>query len=174
GPPVTRAYANLDEIFDGLGEYVGRGTITSKSAARSHEGTTFEASCYTDPLGIEHLTGSLAEAINYFGRWNADAQLRWTTKYDGVDGLLGLPHARRTRVRFSVNAEPITRKLEGGTASPPARLRAIGRMAAAGYPVGLTIAPIMPIEDWREHYAALLDGAAAAVATRPSWTSQWS
>jgi spore photoproduct lyase len=167
GPPVTRAYANLDEIFAGLGDYVGQGTITSRSTARAHEGTTFEASCYTDPLGIEHLTGSLAEAIRFFGRWNADAQLRWTTKYDGVDALLDLPHARRTRVRFSVNAEPITRKLEGGTAALPARLRAMGRMAGAGYPVGLTIAPIMPIEGWRDSYAALLDAAAAALEGAP-------
>ena len=167
GPPVTRAYANIEEIFAGLSPYVGQGTITSRSAARAHEGTTFEASCYTDPLGIEHLTGSLAEAITFFGRWNADAQLRWTTKYDGVDSLLDLPHARRTRVRFSVNAEPITRRLEGGTASLRARLRAMGRMAEAGYPVGLTIAPIMPIEDWRIGYAALLDDAAAALAGAP-------
>jgi spore photoproduct lyase len=163
GPPVTRAYANVEEIFAGLSDYVGRGTITSKSAARAHEGTTFEASCYTDPLGIEHLTGSLAQAIRFFGRWNADAQLRWTTKYDGVDHLLGLPHGRRTRVRFSVNAEPITRKLEGGTAALPARLSAMGRMARAGYPVGLTVAPIMPIEDWRSEYASLLDHTAAAL-----------
>ncbi len=168
GPPVTRAYANLPEIFEGLGDYVGRGAITSRSVARAHEGTTFEASCYTDPLGIEHLTGSLAEAITVFGRWNADAQLRWTTKYDGVDSLLGLPHGGRTRVRFSVNAEPITRRLEGGTASLPARLRALGRMAEARYPVGLTIAPIMPIEDWRGSYGALLDDAAAALATAPA------
>ena len=34
--------------------------VTSGTAARGHEGTTFELSCYTDPLGIEHLTGSLA------------------------------------------------------------------------------------------------------------------
>ena len=30
-------------------------------------------------------------------------------------------------------------------------------MLKAGYPVGLVIAPIMPIEDWREHYSALFD-----------------
>jgi hypothetical protein len=49
-------YANLDEILDGLPAYEGRGEVTSASAERFDEGTTFEASCYTDPLGIEHLT----------------------------------------------------------------------------------------------------------------------
>jgi spore photoproduct lyase len=49
GPPVTRAYANLPEILENLAAYVGRGAVTSRSEARAHEGTTFEASCYTDP-----------------------------------------------------------------------------------------------------------------------------
>src|SRR4051812_46333150 len=59
GPPVTRAYANLDEILANLDSYVGRGAVTSGTAGRGLEGTTFEASCYTDPLGIEAVTGSL-------------------------------------------------------------------------------------------------------------------
>ena len=48
GPPITRAYANLPEILDNLATYLGRGTITSRSESRAGEGTTFEASCYTD------------------------------------------------------------------------------------------------------------------------------
>jgi spore photoproduct lyase len=164
GPPVTRAYANLPEILGGLEAYVGRGAITSKMAHRAGEGTTFEASCYTDPLGIEHLTGSLSAAIEHFGRWDAEVQLRFTTKYDGVEPLLGLAHRRRTRVRFSVNAEPVANRFEGGTARLGARIGALRAMALAGYPIGLTVAPIMPIEDWREHYAALFDNVAAALA----------
>ena len=38
---------------------------------------------------------------------------------------------------------------------------ALAAVAAAGYPVGLTIAPIMPLGDWRTEYGALLDAAAA-------------
>ncbi len=67
GPPITRVYANVDEILGGLADYVGRGGVTSTSAERAAEGTTFEASCYADPLGVEHLTGSLAEAVRFFG-----------------------------------------------------------------------------------------------------------
>ena len=161
GPPVTRAYANLPEILDGLHAWAGQGTITSKSRDRAHEGTTFEASCYTDPLGIEHLTGALAESIRFFGAWDAPVQLRWTTKFAAVGALLGLAHHGRTRVRFSINAARVARDFEGGTATVPDRLHALGRMARAGYPVGLTIAPIMPVENWRGQYRALLEGVAA-------------
>lgn len=166
GPPVTRVYANLPEILDGLSEYVGRGEVTSRSAERAHEGTTFEASCYTDPLGIEHLTGSLAETIRHFGSWPASLQLRFTTKYDAIQPLLKLPHNRHTRIRFSVNAQSAAH-FEGGTAPVSARLRAMRQAALSGYRIGLTIAPIMPLDGWRESYDSLLSEAAAQIAGIP-------
>jgi len=158
GPPVTRAYANLDEILSNLEAYVGLGAITSGTQARGGEGTTFEASCYTDPLGIEAVTGSLSAAIAYFGvhSWDGPVQLRATTKFDDVEPLLALPHNGRTRIRMSVNAATVAGRFEGGTATLPRRIHALGRLARAGYPVGLTIAPIMPVPDWRGEYVNLL------------------
>ena len=165
GPPITRVYADLDDILAGMDDYVGRGTVTSTDAARSGEGTTFEASCYTDPLGIEPVTGSLAAAITHVGThpFAGPVQLRATTKFGAVDGLLDLPHAGRTRIRASVNADGVAGRFEGGTDPVPVRLAGLGALARAGYPVGLTIAPIMPVPGWREQYAGLLDAAAAAL-----------
>jgi spore photoproduct lyase len=165
GPPITRVWADLDEALAGLDDYVGHGAITSGTAARGMEGTTFEASCYTDPLALEHLTGGLAAAVTYFGThdWPGPVQLRATTKFDDVAGLLDLPHNGRTRLRFSVNATSVDRRFEGATAKVPARIAALSAVAAAGYPVGLTIAPIMPVEGWREEYGQLLDDVAAAL-----------
>ena len=166
GPPITRVYANLDDVLAGIGTHAGRGSVTSGTVERGHEGTTFELSCYTDPLGIEHLTGSLSAAISRAGRgeYGDRVQLRFTTKFDDVAGLLDLPHGRRTRARFSVNAAEVANRFEGGTARMPARLAALRAMAEAGYRVGLTIAPIMPVPGWQEAYGELLDDAAAAVA----------
>ena len=163
GPPMTRVYANLDDILGNLGNYLGKGTITSRKGARQAEGTTFECSCYTDPLALEHLTGALARSIAFFGNWKADAQLRWTTKFDNVASLLPLNHAGKTRVRFSVNAESVARRFEGGTATLSGRLHALRLMAKAGYPIGLTIAPIMDIPNFQGEYGALLESVAAAL-----------
>lgn len=162
GPPITRAYANLPEIFDELPRNLGQGKVTSRSRARAHEGTTYEASCYTDPLGIEHLTGSLSALVEYMGAWDAAAQLRFTSKFAGVDPLLGLAHNGKTRMRVSVNPSRFAR-FEGGTSPVAQRLQAMRRVALAGYKVGLTIAPIIAAHGWEEAYAGLIADAAAAL-----------
>jgi spore photoproduct lyase len=169
GPPLTRVYANLPEILAEMDAHVGRGRVTSTSTERADEGTTFEASCYTDPLALEHLTGSLSKTIAHVGthEWPGPVGLRFTTKYDNVAPLLDLPHTGRTRVRLSVNAEEVAGRFEGGTARLPRRIAALRSLAQAGYRVGLTIAPIMPIPDWQEGYGSLLDEVAAAVSDVP-------
>ncbi len=162
GPPVTRTYANLPEITDAIPAHMGEGTITSRQEARAAEGTTFEASCYTDPLALEHLTGSLAALIEWFGRTNAPAQLRFTTKFDAVEPLLPLAHGGRTRMRASVNPAAFARH-EGGTSPVAARLHALRRMAEAGYRIGLTVAPIIVAPGWEEAYGGLLRDAGRAL-----------
>ncbi|GEO02463.1 spore photoproduct lyase [Adhaeribacter aerolatus] len=151
GPPVIRVFANLPTILNNLPHYKKPGQVTS-----------FEASCYTDPLGIEHLTRSLAETIRFFGE-QKDMHLRWVTKYSQVDGLLNLDHKHQVRPRFSLNTDFVSRRMEGGTASLDDRLAAVRKMAlpralgGGGYKVGLVIAPIMPLPDWEEQYTHLLD-----------------
>lgn len=163
GPPITRVYANLEEITAVLPSFLGAGRITSRSRHRSGEGTTYEASCYTDPLAIEPLTGSLSALIRFFGAWDADAQLRFTSKFADVSALLDLPHGGRTRMRASINP-PAYHRFEGGTDKVAARLAALSAMARAGYKVGLTIAPIIAADCWREAYGGLIAMAAEALA----------
>ncbi len=157
GPPVIRVFANLPQILANLANY-----------ERPGEAKSFEVSCYTDPLGIEHLTGSLAQCIRYFGT-REDGYLRWVSKFDAVDELLDLPHNGHTRCRFSINAAPVSGRFEGGTAKVSARLAALRKLAlprslgGGGYPVGIVIAPIMLMDDWELHYTKLFDEISAAI-----------
>ena len=172
GPPITRVYANLGEILDNTRRFEGRlnGRAGRSVTPSSDDGrATFEVSCYTDVLAIEHLTGGLAEAVTHFGT-RPEARLRFVTKFDRVDPLLGLPHRGHTRARASVNAAEITRRFEGGTAKVDARLAALERLAADGYPVGLVVAPIFPLDGWRRQYADLLDAAADRLREAPDLT----
>ena len=144
GVPVVKVYGNLPQILANLAGY------------EKEDYTTYEVSCYTDPLGIEHLTGSLAECIRYFGT-REKAYLRWVSKFDRVEELLDLPHNGHTRCRVSVNADPVSHSMEGGTATVEQRLQGLRKLALNGYPVGIVIAPIMAIADWQHHYTELFD-----------------
>jgi spore photoproduct lyase len=157
GPPAIRVFANLPQILENTVRFERLNQITS-----------FEASCYTDPLSLEHLTGGLEETIRFFaGR--PDSHLRFVTKFDDVESLVKINHGGRTRFRCSLNAEVIAKRLEGGTPNVQARIGALRKMAlpkqqgGGGYPVGVVLAPIMPIPDWKDHYSKLLDDIEASL-----------
>ncbi|MEL6603298.1 MAG: spore photoproduct lyase family protein [Cyanobacteria bacterium J06614_10] len=163
GPPVIRVFANLPAILDNTRNYIGRRKVSEAGGP-----TTFEVSCYTDPLSLEHLTGSLSECIRFFGQ-ATDQNLRWVSKFNAVEPLLPLEHNGHTRCRVSVNAAAVSQGFEGGTATVAARLQALRQLAlprdrgGGGYPVGLVIAPIMAFEGWEAGYEQLFEQISAAL-----------
>jgi spore photoproduct lyase len=161
GPPVVRAYANIEEILNNTALY-----------DRDNKITSFEASCYTDPLALEHLTGSLSETIKHFGR-REKAHLRWVTKFDDVTPLLDLSHNKRTRCRISFNAAEIIRHFEAGTASLEQRLIALGKLIDHGYPVGIVMAPIIPVADWERIYETLFQRLANTIPAHTDLTIEF-
>ncbi|MEO6915313.1 MAG: spore photoproduct lyase family protein, partial [Chitinophagaceae bacterium] len=92
-----------------------------------------------------------------------DTQLRFVTKFDAVEPLLSIPHNGRTRCRLSLNAEMISKRLEGGTSSLQKRMTALRRLAlpverdGGDYPIGVVLAPIMPLPGWQDMYGQMLD-----------------
>lgn len=144
--PYIRVYVNLDEIFGAAEKYIEE---------KKPEITVFEAACTSDPVGIEHITGSLKKTIEFIGA-NPYARLRFVTKFANVDPLLDAKHNGHTRFRFSVNADYVIKNFEPATSPLPKRLEAAGKVAAAGYPMGFIIAPIMIFDGWEEQYEKLM------------------
>jgi len=144
--PYVRAYVNIEEILAAAEQYIRE---------RAPEITRFEAACTSDPLGLEPITGSLADAILFMAK-QPYGRLRFVTKYHHIDSLLDLPHNGHTRIRFSVNAAEIIRNFEPGTSRFEERIEAAGKAARAGYPIGFLIAPIIWHEGWEEGYAELI------------------
>ncbi len=164
GPPVIRVYANLPQILENLKAYIVPQKITS-----------FEASCYTDPLSLEHLTGGLQKTIAFFAGLK-NAHLRFVTKFTAVEPLLTVRHNGHTRARISINAPDVARRLEGGVPNITHRIAALKKLAqppatgGGGYPVGVVLAPIMPVPGWEEHYGKLLDELGGALQAAPDLT----
>jgi spore photoproduct lyase len=151
GPPAIRVFANLPQIL--------QNTIRFQ---RLNQVVSYEASCYTDPLSLEHLTGGLEETIKFFAA-QPNTHLRFVTKFDNVEPLIELTHNGHTRFRCSLNADVVSKRLEGGTPGIPSRLAALRKMAlpkslgGGGYPIGVVLAPIIPVPDWKNHYSQLLE-----------------
>ncbi|WP_281974291.1 spore photoproduct lyase [Halobacillus litoralis] len=145
--PYIRTYVNVEEIFDAAEKYM---------QGRAPEETRFEASCTSDIVGVDHLTHSLKQAIEYFGE-SENGRLRFVTKFAHVDHLLDAKHNGRTRFRFSMNADYVIKYLEPGTSRLNERIEAAAKVAKAGYPLGFIIAPIYLYEDWKEGYRILFE-----------------
>lgn len=145
--PYIRVYVNLEEIFEAARQYIRE---------RAPEITRFEAACTSDPVGIEHISGSLKRAIEFMGKQEL-GRLRFVTKYSHVEPLLDADHRGHTHFRFSINAEHVVKFFEPGTSPVHERLESAGKVARAGYPLGFIIAPLMIFEGWKEGYARMLE-----------------
>ncbi|MGE5550373.1 MAG: spore photoproduct lyase family protein [Bacteroidota bacterium] len=144
--PYVRVYADLDEIMR---------AVTRKAEAEPEAALSFEAASTSDPIAVEHLTGALAELIPFFGQ-TPRSSLRLVTKFAYTEGLLGLDHARRTKVRYSLNTPFVVGNYEAGTDAVADRIEAANRIGHAGYPVGFVLAPLMIYQGWEADYRDLL------------------
>ncbi|MGO4494674.1 spore photoproduct lyase [Paenibacillus sp. 2RAB27] len=145
--PYIRVYVNIDDILGAAKNYI---------AEREPEITRFEAACTSDPVGLEHISGSLKQLIEFMGE-QEHGRLRFVTKYHHVEPLLDAKHNKHTRFRFSVNADYVIKNFEPGTSRFHERIEAAGKVAKAGYPLGFIIAPIIWHEGWEEGYATLIE-----------------
>ena len=73
-----------------------------------------------------------------------------------VDSILGLDHQGKVIVRVSVNPEDIINKIEFGTSRLDGRINAINKLKEAGYKIGILIAPVVMVENWKELYLELI------------------
>ncbi len=151
--PYIRVYVNIDEIMSAAKGYIDE---------RAPETTRFEAACTSDPVGLEPITGSLRELIEFMGQ-EEHGRLRFVTKFHHVDSLLDAAHNGHTRIRFSVNAKHVIKNFEPATSRFEQRIEAAAKVARAGYPMGFIIAPIIWHEGWEEGYAELLASLDAAL-----------
>ncbi|MBU3180771.1 spore photoproduct lyase [Clostridium psychrophilum] len=145
--PFMKIFLNIEEILEVIQSYIDDNYPKI---------TAFECSSITDPIALEHLSGNLKRCIEFFGK-SSKGRLRLVTKFDDVDPFLKLNHNKHTKFRFTVNSRYVINNFEHNTADFHERLLAIKKIAAAGYPIGFLIAPIMIYDNWKEEYKELID-----------------
>lgn len=143
--PYIKVFVNLEDIFNIIKDYINQNENTV---------TTFEAASLGDPVALEHITGSLAKTIEFFGGLD-NGKLRVVTKYSNVDSLLTIKHNKNTNFRISINSNYAVDNFEHNTGSLKERIEAVIKLEKAGYPIGFIVAPIMIYDNWKEEYDML-------------------
>lgn len=126
-----------------------------RTAQKSEENLTFEIGSNSDLVLENTITNNLVWTIENFANSNKGL-LTFPTKFDMIDDLLPLNHNGKIIIRMSVNPQEVINKVEFGTSRLKNRIEAINKLKKAGYKVGILIAPVVLIENWKKLYAELI------------------
>lgn len=140
-----RLFVNREQMLDKI----------IKTAEKSEKDLTFEIGSNSDLILENTITNNLVWTIENFAS-TKKGKLTFPTKFDMVDDILPLKHNGKITVRMSVNPEEIIKKIEFGTSRLEKRVVAINNLAEAGYKLGILIAPVILVEDWKKQYSELI------------------
>ena len=140
-----RLFVNREQMLDKI----------IKISIKSEKELTFEIGSNSDLILENTITGNLVWTIENFKNTNKGF-LTFPTKFDMVDSILPLNHKGKVIIRMSVNPEEIINKVEFGTSRLKGRIDAINKLKEAGYKIGILIAPVILVDNWKELYLNLI------------------
>ena len=126
-----------------------------KTAKKSEKELTFEIGSNSDLILENTITNNLVWTIENFAKTDR-GYLTFPTKFDMVDDILDINHNGKVVIRVSVNPEEIINKVEFGTSRLNGRIEAINKLVEAGYKVGILIAPVILVDNWKHLYKELI------------------
>lgn len=140
-----RLFVNREQMLDKI----------IKTANKSDKDLTFEIGSNSDLILENTITNNLVWTIENF-KSSKKGMLTFPTKFDMVEPILDLDHQGKVIARMSVNPEEIINKVEFGTSRLDKRIGAINKLAEADYKIGILIAPIILVDNWKQLYEDLL------------------
>ena len=126
-----------------------------KTANESEEELVFEIGSNSDLILENTITGNLKWTIENFSK-SEKGYITFPTKFDMVDDILDIQGKERVIVRMSVNPKEIIQKVELGTSQLGERVNAINKLKESGYKIGILIAPVIFVENWKKLYEELI------------------
>ena len=139
-----RLFVNREEMLEKI----------IKTANNSGKELTFEIGSNSDLVLENTITNNLVWTIESFNA--KKGKLTLPTKFSYVDDLLPLNHSGKIIIRMSVNPEYIINNVEFGTSRLKERIEAINKLAEADYEIGILLAPVIFVENWKNLYHELI------------------
>ena len=144
-----RLFVNREQMLDKIIK------VANKKKKEENRDFVFEIGSNSDLILENTITNNLVWTIENFSN-TENGLLTFPTKFEMVDDLLPLNHKGKIIVRMSVNPEEIIKKVEFGTSRLEGRINAINKLAEAGYKIGILIAPVILVDNWKELYKDLI------------------
>ena len=141
-----RLFVNREEMLEKI----------IKTSEKSDKELTFEIGSNSDLILENSITGNLVWTIENFAK-SSKGKLTFPTKFDMVDPILNLNGKEKIIIRMSVNPEELINKIEFGTSRLLDRIQAINKLCDSGYNVGIIIAPIILVDNWKNLYKELIE-----------------
>ena len=141
-----RLFVNREQMLDKI----------IKTANNAEEDYVFEIGSNSDLILENSITNNLVWTIENFKK-APKGKLTFPTKFDMVDPILNLDHQKKMIIRMSVNPAEIINKVEFGTSRLKQRIEAINKLVEADYEVGILVAPIILVDDWKKLYTELFE-----------------
>ena len=116
-----------------------------KTATRIGRPTTFFLGKTQDALALDPLSAYSKVLVPFFASHKFARQMM-LTKSTSVRHLLDLEHCGHTTLAWSLNPREIVEQYEKNTPSLEARLCAIERCAKKGYPIKISVEPVIPVD----------------------------
>ena len=140
-----RLFVNREEMLDKI----------IRVANNSDRNLVFEIGSNSDLILENTITNNLVWTIENFAKSDKGI-LTFPTKFGMVDPILNLNHNGKIIVRMSVNPDEIIKNVELGTSPLKVRVEAINKLKQAGYKIGILIAPVIFLDNWKEKYENLI------------------
>ena len=129
--------------------------VAKKDFEEKGKNSVFEIGSNSDLILENTITNNLVWTIEEFKN-NSKGILTFPTKFDMVAPILPLDHKGKIIARMSVNPKEIIRTIEIGTSPLEKRIEAINKLEEADYKIGVLIAPVILVENWKAQYEELL------------------
>lgn len=152
--PIT-LFTNTEEILSTVAKHV-QAQPWPKIPNQTHaDFYTYDIGCNSDVSVDASISDSVKTAIAFF-RNHPKAFATFATKFVNPE-LLNYDPQRKTRIRFSLLPQEVSKLVDVRTDSLEKRIAAINDFFEAGYEVHVNFSPIIVHEGWLQEYRVLFD-----------------
>ncbi len=148
-------FTNTEEILGAVGKHVQEQAWPKKPNQTHVHYYTYDIGCNSDVSVDASLSDSVETAVAFF-RKHPKAFATFATKFVNP-ALLQYEPQGKTRIRFSLLPQKVSKLVDVRTDSLEKRLAAINDFFQAGYEVHINFSPVIVYEGWLQDYRELFE-----------------